>query len=63
MHPLTLLAAALGWNYARHKRNKSTICSVTRKHVPWPLFLIGWLLLTVWILPHWIRPKLCKGNR
>lgn len=56
LHPLTALCGALVWNYSRHKRDLSTICVVTRKYVPWPLFVAGWLALTAWLLPHWLRP-------
>lgn len=63
MHPLTVLCAALAWNYTRHKRNQSTICSVTRRWLPWPLFVAGWALLTAWLLPHWLRPKLAKRKQ
>lgn len=61
MHPLTMLAAALGWNYLRHRRNKSTICSVTRRHVSIKVMCVGWASLTAWFLPHWILPKMRGG--
>ena len=31
MHPWIGLAATLAWNYSRHLRGKSTICSVSRR--------------------------------
>lgn len=55
MHPLSLLAAALGWNYCRHKRGLSTICSSTRGRIPRPVFVLGWVTLTAWLLPHWLH--------
>lgn len=58
LHPLTWLCAALVRNYHRHTRDESTICTVTRKYLPWPAFVLGWLALTAWLLPHWLRPKL-----
>lgn len=58
MHPLTLLVAAVGLNYARHKRGKSTICSTTRKAVPTPVAAVGMTWFLAWFLPHWWGPKL-----
>lgn len=56
MHPLTLLAVSLWWNYARHKRGGSTMCSATRVHVGPILFTIAWALLTLWLVPHYTKP-------
>lgn len=56
MHPLTLLVAALWWNYVRHRRGGSTMCSATRRRVKPVVFVLGWCVLTVWLLPHYVRP-------
>ncbi len=34
MNPWGPLAAALGWNYIRHRHKKPTICSTTRRLIP-----------------------------
>lgn len=49
------LAATLGWNYSRHLRHKSTLCSATRRVMPnkWvavPVLVIGFdALLTHYV--------------
>lgn len=58
MHPLALLGVTLGWNWCRHKRDLSTMCSFTRAHVPWWAIVLGWSALTAWLIPHLIRPFL-----
>jgi hypothetical protein len=56
MHPLTMLAAALSWNWYRSQRDRSTICSLTRHHVGPVPFILGWAALTAWFIPHYVRP-------
>jgi hypothetical protein len=51
------LLGALGWNYARHRRGKSTLCSSTRHVVPDLGFCAGWGVLTGWMIPHYCRRK------
>ena len=46
------LLATLGWNYARHRRGRSTMCSVTRRALPFPAVALGWGVLTGWLLRH-----------
>lgn len=52
MNPAGLLLGLLAYNYRRHLLGRHTICSTTRRLVPWPAVLIGWAALTAWILPH-----------
>lgn len=58
MPALLLLASALGLNYHRHRRGRSTICSTCRKHIGPRTFIVGWLALSTWLLPHYVRPFL-----
>lgn len=63
MPPLALLTAALGWNYARHRHGRSTMCSYTRDRVPVALGVLAWLGLTAWFLPHWMKPNKPPGMK
>lgn len=63
MHPLTLLGVALGWNYARHRRGLSTMCSCSRHVVGPVLFACLWGVLTGWLIPHYVRGFRDKGDR
>jgi hypothetical protein len=56
MPALFLLASALGLNYARHRRGRSTICSTCRRFIGPRTFLTGWAALTAWLAPHYCRP-------
>lgn len=51
------LTATLGWNYARHRRGRSTLCSSSRPVIPRPVFVFGWGVLTGWLLPHFCRRR------
>ena len=53
--PFAGLVALLGWNWSRHRRGKSTMCSNGRGFIPPAVFVCGWLALTVWILPHYLN--------
>jgi hypothetical protein len=44
------LAGALVWNYSRSKRGKVTLSQATRRHKV--VFVVGWSLLSAWIVPH-----------
>lgn len=46
------LCATLLWNVVQHWRGKSTICSITRHHLPFWAVVTGWAGLTIWLLPH-----------
>jgi hypothetical protein len=52
------LMGTLGLNYARHRRGRSTLCSVTRRHVPVQrpegrlAVVVAWGVLTGWLIPH-----------
>lgn len=61
-HPLWWLSIGVGLNYLRSEVDLSTVCSVTRRWVPWPLMVLGGFLFNAWFWPHWLRPKL-KGRR
>lgn len=54
MNPWGPFAAALGWNYIRHRRRKPTICSTTRRIVPKPLagllLFVGFVALAAHVL-------------
>lgn len=63
MHPLTLLGASLGWNYVRHRRGRSTMCSVSRTQVGPVPFVLGWAALTTWLIPHYVRPFLTRETQ
>lgn len=54
--PAVLLYALLGWNYSRHARGLSTICSSHRPYVGPRQFLIGWAGLTAYMTVHYCRP-------
>lgn len=56
MPALLLLVASLITNYVRHRLGKSTICSTCRKRLGPRAFVLGWLLLTGWFIPHYCRP-------
>lgn len=56
--PALGLALVLIWNFIRHRRGKSTICSTTRPLIPAPVFVIGMTGFNVWFIPHWLAPKL-----
>jgi hypothetical protein len=43
------LGATLAWNLHRHRRGKSTICSITRRVLPKPRFLLGWGVFS-WVM-------------
>ena len=52
------LLCTLGLNLARHRRGRSTLCSVTRQHVPVQkpggrlAVVVAWGVLTGWLIPH-----------
>ena len=52
--PALGLAAVIGWNLDRHRRDKSTICCWVRL-LPPALFLAGWAGFNVWFVPHVLR--------
>ncbi|GAB7007806.1 hypothetical protein JCM18899A_52820 [Nocardioides sp. AN3] len=58
MIPWCALIATLSLNYARHRRGKSTLCSVTRRHVPVQTpegraaVILAWSVLSGWLIPH-----------
>jgi len=45
-----MLAGALAWNYSRSRRGKITLSQFSRRHKA--EFVIGWAVLTYWIVPH-----------
>lgn len=47
--PWVGMAATLGWNYSRHRRHKSTLCSATRSVLP-PHVLIAALGVGIYVL-------------
>ena len=52
------MLSTLGLNYARHRGGRSTLCSVTRRHVPVETtegrlaVVVAWGVLTGWLIPH-----------
>jgi len=46
------LAGTLAWNYRRHRRGRSTLCSVTRGHLSPAAFIAGWGALTYVMVRH-----------
>lgn len=54
-HPIHGLLGALVWNYVRHVRGQSTICSSTRPWVGPVAFTFGWGVLTGWLWTHYTR--------
>lgn len=56
MPALLLLVGALGLNYYRHRRGCSTICSTCRRRIGPRAFLLGWAVLTAWLVPHYCLP-------
>jgi hypothetical protein len=64
MLPWAALLGTLGLNYARHRRGRSTLCSVTRRHVPVHepegrlVVVAAWAVLTGWLLPHLCAKRL-----
>lgn len=56
------LVGTLGLNYLRHRRGRSTLCSVTRAHLRvhraegTAVVIVGWTALTCWLLPHLVLP-------
>lgn len=46
------LLATLAWNYSRHRRGLSTLCAATRRHIGPRTFVVGWGVLTVYIVHH-----------
>ena len=47
-----LLVSALIVNYARHRRNESTICMTFRRTVPRPIGAVFLTLVFSWLFPH-----------
>jgi hypothetical protein len=54
--PALVLYLLLGWNYSRHRRGLSTICSSHRPFIGPRLFVIGWGGLTAFMIHHYCRP-------
>lgn len=60
----TALLSTLGLNYVRHRRGRSTLCSVTRRHVPVQtpegrlVVVVAWGALTGWLIPHLCNARL-----
>jgi hypothetical protein len=54
--PALILYALLGWNYSRHRRGLSTICSSHRPYVGPRQFLLGWAGLSAYMVAHYCRP-------
>lgn len=52
MNPWVLLGGTLAYNYSRHLRGKSTICSTTRAKVPANRFLLLWKPFEAWLVWH-----------
>lgn len=48
-----VLGAAIAWNVHRSRTGKQTISQWVRRHKV--LGVVGWLILTAWIVPHWWR--------
>lgn len=64
MNPWVPLLGALAYNYHRHKHNKPTVCSTTRRLIPAPVALTGVAALFSWLAPHLYRgyPRPPKEN-
>lgn len=45
-------------NYVRHRTGRSTLCSSARTRVGPRAFVLGWVTLSAWLLPHYVRPLL-----
>lgn len=55
------MAGTLAYNVSRHLRGKSTLCSSTRRVLPWPVIFGGLVGLFTWLVLHvcgpmWRRP-------
>lgn len=46
------LLATLGWNYHQHRHGRATICSVTRRTLPRPAFLLAWTAAAAGLAVH-----------
>lgn len=49
------LLGTLGYNYARHRHGKSTLCSTARRFIPGAAMVVGWCFLSGWLLPHYVN--------
>jgi hypothetical protein len=54
-HPIHGLIGTLIWNYMRHLRGRSTICSTSRPWVGPIIFCVFWTVLSAWLLPHYMK--------
>lgn len=50
------LIGTLGWNYFRHRADKSTLCQ-SREDVPPGVMAAALLALIGWLIPHYERRR------
>lgn len=63
VNPWVPFAGALGYNVYRHLTHQSTLCSTARKYVPAVAMVVGWSVLTDWLVPHYVNGfKVELGN-
>lgn len=55
VNPLAVFAGAIAYNLHEHKHDRPTACSTTRKFVPAALFVLGWCVLSGWLIPHYVE--------
>lgn len=52
MNAWWLLLGTLGYNYRRHRKGLSTICSAARGKLTWRRFVVAWGLFSAAMLWH-----------
>ena len=55
MPGVVLLAAAIGVNYAQHRRHRATICALTRRTLPPAVFAAVFTSGFLYLLAHVLR--------